>query len=259
MVEVLNKPAKPFSWSFSAVDNFHTCARKYYHQVIKKDVSDDTTYRTEGGKIHDMMRDAVRGIHPLPPPYGRWRRWIDELHADGGKVMAEVRYAFTESLVPCDWYDKRAVPWCRSSLDILKFKRHQNGNARTAMVWDWKSGKLKPDDDQLMLYAFHVFLHFRSLDYVEASLIFLKEDTGPHVERNACTYELRIDRDDVKTWFTGDPEKQTEGYLLKVRRLERALTTYRGGPEDVEKAFPPTKSGLCRKHCPVTSCEFCGQ
>jgi len=242
MVEVLNRPPKKFSWSFSAVDNFHTCPNKYYHQNILKDVSDDTTYRTEGGKVHDILRDAVRRTTPLPGHLVRWQRWIDELHRDGGKVMAEVKYAFTEQLVPCDYFDKNVHPWCRSNIDVLKFQRHApTGLANSALVWDWKTGRLKPDDDQLMLYAMNVFLRFKSIDYVDAGLIFLKEDTGPHVHRNECTYELRIKRQDVIDWW--------KGYLPKVRALERAIK---------QSNFPAIKSGLCRAHCAVTSCEHCG-
>ena len=238
MVQVLNAPPKPFAWSFSAVDNFQTCPRKYYHQNILKDVSDDTSYRAEGGKLHDIMRDAVRGVAALPPHLKHWQRWVDELHHDKVHVTAEHKLAFTDRGEPCYYFAKRdmpAQPWCRTNLDVLKLYPHH------ALVWDWKTGKVKPVDDQLMLYALTLFIHYDTVEYVDAGLIFLKEDTGPHIPRNDCTYELRITRPDARLWWGK--------YMPKVRALEHAVRT---------NEWQPVSSGLCKNWCPVVSCEFNG-
>lgn len=235
MVQVLNAPPKPFSWSFSHVENFETCAKKYYHQNVVKDVSDSTVYRTEGNEVHNMMASALRGMTPLPPHAHHWQRWITEFN-DGGPTLVEKKYAFTEKGEPCDFFDKLKKPWCRIVVDALKLR----GNC--AVMWDWKTGRIKPNKDQLLLYSVALFINFPQLDKIDAGLIFLREDSGPHIPRNDCTFELRITRNDAREfWRT---------YIRRVRNLERALMT---------GEFQANPSGLCRRHCNVHSCEHNGQ
>lgn len=234
MVQVLNAPPKPFSWSFSAVDNFETCALKYYHQNIAKDVSDKTTYRTQGDEVHNLMADALRG-KPLPFHVKHWQRWIDEFD-DGMPVFAERKLAFTEKGEPCDFFDKKKKPWCRIAIDALKFRNY------CAVMLDWKTGQVKVNDDQLLLYALGLFMHYPKVHDVDASFIFLKEDTGPHIPRSDCVYQLRITRKDTQEWW---PD-----YLARVRKLEHAVRT---------NEFIPRRNGLCRAHCPVHTCEYNGR
>jgi hypothetical protein len=238
-MQIINAPSKPFSWSFSAVDNFHTCAKLYYHRTVLKDVSDDTTYRTEGGIVHKMMQARLVHAKPLPKHLQHWDRWVDEVLDDCDRtttyLASETRLAMTEDFEPCDYFDKERKVWCRAQLDVLKIREPW------ATVWDWKTGKVKPDLDQLMLYATLVFVHYPDVKIVNGGLIFLKQDTGPSVPRNNCTYEVKIVRADLKPFW--------QRYEHKVNALERALLT---------NEFPPNPSGLCRNHCPVHSCTYNG-
>jgi len=233
MVQILNAPPKPFSWSFSHVDNFETCGRKYYHQTVAKTVSDNTSYRDQGGAVHDFMAEALRG-KPLPPHAKHWQRWIDEFN--DGVVFPERKMAFTEKAEPCEYFDKKKKVWCRVVIDALKFRNY------CAVIWDWKTGNIKINDDQLLLYALAVFINHPKVHDCDASFVFLKEDTGPTVPRNDCIYTAHITRKDTQDWW---PD-----YLVRVRNLERAIRT---------NEFQPRSSGLCRKHCAVQSCEHYGQ
>jgi len=236
---LLNTPPKPFSWSFSAIDNFGTCARKYHRQNILKDVSDQTTYRSEGQEVHRFMNDRLMHAKPLPAHAARWERWIDEFltDCDRTKVLlrGESKYAITAGFEPCGYFDKVKKVWCRVVIDALKI------NNDYAKIWDWKTGRIKPDTDQLMLYATVIFAHYPEVKQVEAGLIFLKEDMGAHVPRNDCTHELLIRRADLPEFW--------ERYIHKVDALERSFLT---------NSWPPNPSGLCRNHCPVHDCEHNG-
>jgi hypothetical protein len=125
--------------------------------------------------------------------------------------------------------------WCRVGLDVLKIKND------TASITDWKTGKLKPDSEQLMLYATAVFIHHPEVQEIEARLVFLKQDTGPHIPMRDCFYGILIRRYDLLEFW--------EQYEHKVNALHHAVLTTN---------FPPQPSGLCRAHCPVTSCEHNG-
>jgi hypothetical protein len=238
-MQILNTPPKPFSWSFSAVDNFHTCAKLYYHRNIAKDVSDDTTYRAEGQAVHDVLAKRLLAARPLPSHIKHWERWIDEFLADCDRtrvvLRAEQQLAFTDNFEPCNYFDKVNPPWCRTVVDALKV------SGSRALLWDWKTGRIKPNIDQLMLCATAVFVHYPDVKEIDAGLIFLKEDTGPHVPRNDCTHEIRITRADLKPFW--------QRYIHKVSALEHAIRT---------NNFQPNPSGLCRNHCPVHSCPHNG-
>src|SRR5262249_26556098 len=154
-----------------------TCGRKYYHQNIAKSVSDDTTYRTEGQAIHNILKDRLMHAKPLPKHIAHWERWIDEILDDCDRTQvilnAEQKLAFTDQFEPCLYFEKEKKVWCRTVVDVLKIR----GNR--AIVWDWKTGKIKPDTDQLLLCSTAVFVHFPEVQEIDAGLIFLKEDQGP--------------------------------------------------------------------------------
>jgi len=225
---------KQLAWSFSHVENFETCGRKYYHQVVRKDVTDDTTYRTQGNEVHAIMARALRGVEPLPSHLKQHQRFIDEVLQSAGWLGIELKLAFTENGEPTDFFDKVRKPWCRLVLDVFRPRGSR------ALVWDWKTGRMKPNRDQLMLYALGVFMTYPEVKTVDAALIFLKENHGPQTPRNDCIFELTINPKAAQQWW--------KTYVKRVRSLERALQT---------SEFHPTAagSGLCRGYCNVLSCE----
>lgn len=239
MPTVLNSPPKPFAWSFSAIDNFMTCARKHYRQSVLKDITDQTQFRGEGQEVHRIMNDRLVHARPLPAHMTKWERWIEEFLSDverpASVLKGEGKFAFTEDFEECGYFDKVKKVWCRVVIDALKVKGEK------AVVWDWKTGRVKPDTDQLMLYATTVFIHYPKVKEVTAALVFLKEDTGPHIPRNNCLHEVLITRADLAP-FWGK-------YIHKVGALEKAWLT---------NDWPPNPSGLCKNHCAVYDCPHNG-
>jgi hypothetical protein len=238
-MQILSAPPKPFSWSFSAVDNFHTCGLKYYHQVVVKDVSDQTVYRSEGQQVHTLMNDRLMHARPLPPHMRHWDRWIDELLEGSDRTQTilrgEQKLAFTFDFEPCDYFDRVRKVWWRGAIDAMKIV------GDTAIMRDWKTGKMKPDADQLLVYATAIFIHFPVVKKIQGALVFLKEDTGRHIPRGDCIYELLIERSDLPPFW--------QRYEHKVNALRLAHDT---------DTWPALPSGLCRNHCAVHSCEHNG-
>lgn len=238
-MQVLNAPPKPFSWSFSAVDNFHTCGFKYYHQNVLKDVSDSTVYRTEGQEVHKLMEHRLLHAKELPKHRAHWGRWVDELLADCDRtewiLRGEQKLAFTEDFEPCEYFDKVKKVWCRVVIDAMKVR------GDLAIVRDWKTGRMKPDLDQILLYATAIFIHWPEVKRVQGGLVFLKEDVGPHIPRNDCIYEVEITRPDLQPFW--------HRYIYKVNALRIAHQTGN---------WPAIPSGLCRNHCNVVSCTHNG-
>jgi len=89
-----------------------------------------------------------------------------------------------------------------------------------------------PDPDQLKLMALMVFAHFRHIRVVKGGLLFVLKGTVTRMR-------LEVENADASWWY----------FRNDVAKLEKAHET---------GVWNPTQSGLCRKHCPVRTCEFNG-
>lgn len=236
MVQVISRPTKPFSWSFSRVNNFITCPKKYFHTQVAKDVVEVYEHRDHGEEVHRMMENRLMRATPLGPAYAHWERWPAEIleNCDRTQVIlaAEKELGITADFKPCEYFDKKVPVWSRAKIDVLKI--YPDGRAYIA---DWKTGKVKEDNDQLLLMALFVMIHYPQVKSIDAEFIFLKEDTGPHVPRNDCVYGVRVGPDDIVDFW-----QRYKQYVLRLKKAHETLD------------FPPQESGLCKKHCPVTTC-----
>lgn len=235
-MQIMSRPSRPFSWSFSKVNNFVTCPKKYYHTQVAKDVTEVYEHRSYGDEVHEMMADRLMKARKLGPAYAHWERWAEEILSDVDRttviLAAEKELAITEDFQPCEYFDKKKVVWCRGKADILKI--YPDGRA---YIGDWKTGKVKEDNDQLLLMALMVMVNYPQVKKAHAEFIFLKEDEGPHIPRNNCVYGVSVDMDDVLLFWAR--------YKKSVQALKVATET---------NNFPPQSSGLCKKWCPVHSC-----
>jgi hypothetical protein len=240
MVQVISRPAKSFAWSFSRVSNFMTCPKKYFHTQVAKDVVETYEHRGHGDEVHKMMEERLTKARPLPAAYAHWERWPAEILSDVDRTVvtlaAERELGITADFKPCEYFDRTVPVWSRAKIDVLKV--YPDGRAYIA---DWKTGKIKEDNDQLLLMALFTMIHYPRVKTVDAEFIFLKEDTGPDVPRNNCVYAVRVTEDDVMEFW--------QRYKQYVKRLQSAHETLE---------FPAQESGLCKRYCPVKSCRFNG-
>ena len=107
-------------------------------------------------------------------------------------------------------------------------------NGKRGTIWDWKTGKVKPDSSQLKLFAGITFALHPEVEKISTGFLWLAYD------RNTIAEFKRSDVPDIWNEF-----------LPRVLRLENAYT------KDKWEAKP---SGLCRAWCPVGKnlCDFCG-
>jgi len=221
----------PFSWSFSAIKNYETCAFRYQQIDLLKAFKEEQSQELKDGfYVHDAMAKRINQAKPLPPnvPY---EHWIDYAMygVDRTKMIfgAERKLAITDRFEPCEYFDKIKPVWLRTVADTLKV--HDD----YAHIIDWKTGKVKPELDQLVLIGTCVMAHYPQVMRIRAELVWLGS--------NAKTTADYTAQDVAEFW----PD-----YLQRVEKLRRARET---------NDFPVTKSGLCKRHCVVTSCQHCGQ
>jgi hypothetical protein len=108
-----------FSWSFSKLDNFETCAKKFYEYYVAKNVKDDSTENIDwGNEVHDAMRDALRKVKPLPEVMKPYQKWVDRVLAGPGDLLVEQKYALDSTLSPCPYF--APVVWYRGIADVVR-------------------------------------------------------------------------------------------------------------------------------------------
>lgn len=224
-IEGIAPPPKEWSWSFSRLKNYETCPLRHLEVDIKKSFADDGVGLAEGSATHDALAKACSGQAPLPSRYAHLQTWVDRIVAGTGELMVEQKYALTRDFQPTTYFARNV--WYRGIGDVVRI------DGPVGLVADWKTGKIVDDSVQLMLMAACLFAHYPQLKRVRSEYIWLKED---------CTTPEVFTRQEIAdAWIT---------LLPRVKSLETASQT---------QQYAPKPGGLCKKHCPVTSCIYHGK
>jgi len=215
-------------WSYSALTAFETCPRRFYLTRVAKKVQEPQTQATIwGNQVHKALELYAKGEKPLPAELKSFQKYVDKLWSYEGKRVVEKKVALDRNLRPTKWFAKDV--WVRGVIDIGVV------GSEKAYLLDWKTGKRKPDSDQLKLFAALAFASFPWVDKVTTGFIWLKP------------------KEFDKEVFTR--EQLTEIWGEFHPRLSRLAHAY------AEDKWTPRPSGLCREWCPVgkSLCEFCGE
>lgn len=206
--------------------NFETCPRKFYEEKITKAYPQTGSPATlYGEQFHLAAEMFVKEGAPLPDEFRFALPLLQYLVGKAGDKYPEYEMAVTHDLRPVGFKDPSA--WIRGIADIVIV------SGETAYVGDYKTGGDKyPDKDQLRLMSLMVFAHFPQVMKVKAALFFVLKNTK------------------VDTVMTRDQcEAGWQDYRERTALMVRAQTT---------GVWNPKQNGLCKKYCPVKSCEFNG-
>lgn len=212
---------KPFTWSYSALTTYELCPKKYYHLYVAKDVKDeDSSFSADGKIIHDAMKKRVVDGVPLPINLRQHEKLAAKFASAAGEKHGEMKLAITRQFEPCDYFAKDV--WCRVVIDLTIVKGNQ------AIVVDWKTGKRKDDQTQMMLNTAVLAQFVPEIKLFTAVLVWMQsgELTPPFTYTRASF-----------------PEAWNQ-LLPRVAKIEEARKT---------TTFPANPNGLCA-YCPVRSC-----
>lgn len=214
-------PQRRPAWSYSALNNYETCPYQYYRLKVKKDVKDTMNEAALwGNEVHKALDKYIRGTAPLKPTMKQYKALADAFKNANGTVIAEQQLCINQDHEPTDWFAKDA--WCRGIIDVGVMR------GKTAMFGDWKTGKRKLDNDQLMLFAALAFAHYPQLESVTTGFVWFKEK--------------KVD----KAVFHRERQHEIwQHFESKLVKLERSFE---------EDRWPKKPSGLCRGWCPVKDC-----
>lgn len=220
---------KPVAWSYSALNAFETCPRRYYLTKIEKSVHEPQTEATLwGNRVHKALELRITTNKPLPVGMEAYEGVATTVvdRAKGGKLEAESKMALTAKFMPTTWFAKDV--WVRGITDFTITKGSK------VFIGDWKTGKPTPESAQLKLTAAITMHQKPYIQEVVNAFVWLK--TG------GVTHE-KFTRDDLPSIW--------QEFMPRIERLNIAVA---------ESKFPARPSGLCRAWCPVgkAKCEHWG-
>ena len=225
---------KPFSWSYSRLKNFETCAFRHQQIDIEKAVAEaDSQQLKDGNEAHEVLSAAVTG-KALPSKWAHYQPWVDRLTSRGNDtIYVEQKLALSSDMRGVAFFAKDA--WFRGVVDYLKIVETPAG--AVALLVDWKTGKRVDDAVQLALFAQMVFAHYPQVVRVRTEYVWLAEG----VDLENTTREDFTPADMKDLWAALNP---------RIEALQYAWET---------NSYPANPGRLCRSWCPVNSCEYHGK
>ena len=150
--------AKTIAWSWTRLDTFEQCPRKFQGSYITKEFPKadfDAPHFKKGKAVHKVLEEYMRDgvVIPYPIKYKGETYHIDLSFLDtlmqtmhkGDTILVEENICFNEKMESISWFDKKA--WARVIFDCVIII------GAFALVIDWKTGKVKKHSDQLKLFA----------------------------------------------------------------------------------------------------------
>ena len=214
-----------FAWSFSVLDMFEVCNKKYYHlKVLKrgqegyfKDADSDAA--RDGKYVHEVMYNRVLEGVPLPPQIRHFDKVAARFADAKGAKFGEMKLALNKAFEPRDFFAKDV--WVRAVLDLLIVRDD------SAILVDWKTGKKKVRWDQLRLAAAILSRYMPEIEHFKLVFVWLKDND---------LSQSSVEKSEMKSvWLE---------FLPRIKEIETAIQT---------TTFLAMPSGLC-SWCPVDTC-----
>lgn len=211
---------KPFTWSFSALTTYELCGKKYFHLYVAKDVKDeDSSFSADGKIVHDAMKGRVCDNKPLPLQLRNYEKIAARFAAIDGEKHGEMKLAVNRKFEPVGYFDPDVFVRVVIDLAIVQDK--------SAIVVDWKTGKVKDDPTQMGLNAAVLARWMPEIGLFKTMYVWLRDS---HITPKNYTISKFTD-----VW---------NDLLPRVAKMEEARKTTN---------FPAKPNGLCG-WCPVKQC-----
>jgi hypothetical protein len=217
---------RPLPWSHSSLEGFDTCGRQYEELKVLRNFQDQKNDASIwGDQVHIAMEKYLQSGEAMPGNMTQYAPYLDKFKARPGKLLAEQKYGIDIHLRPCSFYGPQV--WGRGIVDVLQLF------GTVAHVDDHKTGKnRKKNMQQLIIFALLVFLHH------------------PEIQTVVCTFHwLQLGLTDSEVFNRHQMPEMWETLIPKLERYARAFHL---------GIFPAKPSGLCKRHCAVTTCEHWG-
>ena len=214
--------SKLTAFSYSRLNSYEDCPKKYHAVSVAKSVKEpETEHTTFGTEVHLAFAEYFKKGKPLPLHMQQYTKFLAAIKAYPGVFITEQKLAINAAYEATGWFDDDV--YCRiiSDLTIL--------NGPNAIMWDWKTGKIKDDFTQLKLAGAVMFL------------------LVPELQKIVLAYLWTKNKKITKQVMTRDEMPGVWNALLpRIQRYQDA---------HVSLEFPPKPGYLCR-YCPLKGCPY---
>ena len=213
-------------WSYTHLDTFGNCAHQYHWKYILKNKEPPTPEMLEGHKVDEVLEKRVAANIALPAQYAKWEPLVGSIvttaQNSGGQIRTQMKVGINREMKPTDFFAKDV--YGRGVFDVaIEWPQRM-------FIGDWKTGKTREKDFQVMIFAFFGFLLRPEVEKITACNIWLPT-LKPGTQYNYDRGEL--------------PRMWSE-IFLKLAAMENAAA---------RDEWPKRPSPLCG-WCPVLECEF---
>lgn len=221
--------AKP--WSFTGLEQADNCLRQFDEVRNKKrfPYEADSAEAIWGRYVHKAFEDRMGLRTELPLDLAQHEPFMKRMEAWDGFFFTEQKVCLSKQLKPVSDYFSRDV-WWRGVIDYTKVEYL----AQRARIVDYKTGKRKPKEGQLIQNALWTFAMYPDIEIVDTFFYWTQESD---IEK-AC---------DRFVYGRAQIPEMWNKFVPSLSKLFKAYET---------ESWEPRQSGLCYGWCPVTDCEF---
>lgn len=205
-------------YSYSFFSAFENCPREAQDRFVLRTPRPEKESAIPGIEEHAAIAQRLAHGITLPEPYLRAERMVQSLEK-AGKALTEVKLGVTRDHEACDFFS--GACFLRGVIDVLLLR------GSVAFLGDWKTGKVREKELQLLIFALLVFAHHPEVGTIIAANLWLK------VNRVG---ERRV-------YKIGEVPSMWAEVYARVAEIERAET------------WPEKPSPLCG-WCQVVECKF---
>ena len=185
----------------------------------------DSDQLTWGNAVHKALELRVGYGEPLPPPMKSYEPMAAKLAAAKGKILVEQQLAIDKDFAATAWFAPDA--WFRAKIDVVV------AMGPVALLGDYKTGKIVEDSVQLTLAAAAAFAHMPEVQRIRSRFYWLADGVDTTVD---------VGREDMPAfWSSIWP------------RIEALRKAHESG------VYPAVPNRLCKRWCPVKTCEHWGR
>ena len=216
---------KEIPWSFSKLEAYELCPKKFFHTQIARDVKESFGPEADYGKeVHKHFELRLINGKRLPLDLTHHEPKLKKLADAPGESFPEQKLALNKDFQPTGFFDNDV--WLRGIVDYAK------KNASNLLIIDHKTGKQHDKFDQLYLMAAMLSAYMPDVENFLVAYYWTKS--------KELTPDKLKKEDITEVWAQ---------FLPRVEAMQQAIR---------HDEFPAKKNFLCRRHCPVKSCPYNG-
>ena len=210
---------KPLVWSYSFLSTYDRCPKQASARYIEKTLPyEESPEAAHGNKVHKAYEDALKLKQFPMVPYEDGAQFFHDIYAlPCTELKAEQQLGVTRNWKATSFFGSDV--WGRGKADVTAIL-----NPETAVLFDWKTGKVREDPLELEVQAVLLKAKYPDLKTIKGCYVWLKD--GKYGE----VYDLSSRLDDTMVFI----EKT-------MKKVEQGL-------------FYANKNALCG-WCPINTCK----